>query len=55
MSGLKINFNKSEVLVVGTTKLEQTRMDNMLNCKLGNFPISYLGLSFSNNSLRALD
>jgi hypothetical protein len=35
MSGLKINFDKSEVLVMGMSVPEQRRLANLLNCKLG--------------------
>jgi hypothetical protein len=35
MSGLKINFNKSEVVVLGRDLREQTRVANLLNCRLG--------------------
>jgi hypothetical protein len=55
MSGLKINLAKSEVVVVGTTPLEQERVARLLNCRLGTFPIKYLGLPLSNKSLRASD
>jgi hypothetical protein len=34
MSGLRINFHKSEVMVLGTTNFESQRIANMLNCKL---------------------
>jgi hypothetical protein len=55
MSGLKINLPKSEVVVVGTTTLEQERVARHLNCRLGKFPIKYLGLPLSNKTLRASD
>ena len=35
LSGLRINFHKSEVMVLGSPDLEQQRIANMLNCKLG--------------------
>ena len=47
MSGLKINYHKSEVLVFGATEDEQTRVANMLNCKIGTMPMTYLGLPMS--------
>jgi hypothetical protein len=47
MSGLKINFNKSEAIAVGTTGQDWVRFANLLNCKLGKFPISYMGLPVS--------
>jgi hypothetical protein len=38
MSGLKINFDKSEVLVTGVLDEEKRRLANLLNCKLGTCP-----------------
>jgi hypothetical protein len=55
MSGLKINFDKSEVIVIGVTVQEQHRVANMLNCKLGAFPMKYLGLLVSGRPLRVAD
>jgi hypothetical protein len=55
MLGLKINFCKSEVVVVGTAPDEQEQVANLLNCRLGKFPISYLGLPVSDKTLRASD
>nr|XP_051229140.1 uncharacterized protein LOC127346942 [Lolium perenne] len=55
MSGLKLNLAKSEVVVVGTTSLEQERVARLLNCRLGKFPIRYLGLPISDKTLRASD
>jgi hypothetical protein len=51
MSGLKVNFYKSELVVVGTTKFEQVRMANLVNCNLVELPISYLGLPVSDKRL----
>ena len=39
LSGLKINFHKSEVFVFGADQSEKERMANMLNCKLGCLPM----------------
>jgi hypothetical protein len=55
MSGLKINLSKSEVVIVGTPDAERTRMANLLNCRLGAFPITYLGLPVSDKALRISD
>jgi hypothetical protein len=44
MSGLKINFNKSEVVVMGFDPEEQQWIANNLNCKLATFPVNYLGM-----------
>ena len=35
MSGLKINYHKSEVVVFGAHEEERIRVANMLNCKMG--------------------
>jgi hypothetical protein len=51
MSGLKINFHKSEVYVFGVDQVEKERMANMLNCKLGGWPLRYLGIPISDNRL----
>ena len=47
MSGLKINFDKSEVVVLGFSEEEQQRIADNLNCRLSSFPISYLGMPLS--------
>ncbi|KAE8790032.1 hypothetical protein D1007_35712 [Hordeum vulgare] len=44
MSGLKINSDKSEVVVRGFSEAEQHRIADNLNCKLASFPVSYLGM-----------
>ena len=44
MSGLKVNFDKSEVVVLGYSEAEQLRIADNLNCRLASFPISYLGM-----------
>lgn len=48
MSGMKINYEKSEVFVVGATKTEQHSIAESFNCKVGVLPIIiYLGLPVS--------
>lgn len=49
--GLKINFHKSEVFVFGAQQEEKERMANMLNCKLGELPLNYLGIPMSDKHL----
>lgn len=44
LTGLKINYHKSEVLVLGVTTEEQLRVANMLNCQVGKLPMTYLGI-----------
>uniref|UniRef100_J3LGX6 CCHC-type domain-containing protein n=1 Tax=Oryza brachyantha TaxID=4533 RepID=J3LGX6_ORYBR len=55
ISGMKINYHKSEVFSVGISPEEEQRVANMLNCNSGSFPLCYLGLSMSPNRLRADD
>jgi hypothetical protein len=55
MSGLRINFHKSEVMLLGTSPEEQQRISNILNCKLGTFPFTYLGLPIGDRALMASD
>lgn len=44
MSGMKINYQKSEVYVLGVTKEIEEEIADMLNCKVGEMPFNYLGL-----------
>jgi hypothetical protein len=44
MLGLKINFDKSEVVVMGYNPEEQQRIADNLNYRLASFPINYLGM-----------
>jgi hypothetical protein len=39
ISGLKINFAKSEVVVTGVTDLERRKVADARNCKLGSLPM----------------
>ena len=51
LSGLKINFHKSEVYVFGASQGEKEHMTNMLNCALGELPIKYLGIPVSESQI----
>jgi hypothetical protein len=55
MSGLKINFNKSEAIVTAAMEMEARRISNILNYKLVKLPMKYLGLHVSDRPLRVLD
>nr|XP_051211639.1 uncharacterized protein LOC127329136 [Lolium perenne] len=44
---MKLNFHKSEVLVLGATGEEQARVANLLNCRQGTLPFNYLGFPMS--------
>lgn len=47
MSRMKINFEKSEVFTVGLSDEEQVQAANILGCKIGIFPMTYLGMPVS--------
>ncbi|KAE8800176.1 retrotransposon unclassified [Hordeum vulgare] len=51
MSGLKINFDKSEVVVLGFSEEEQLRIADNLNCRLASFPVSYLGMPLAESRI----
>jgi hypothetical protein len=55
LSGLKINYLKSEVIVMGTPPVEQARVAQALNCKEGKFPFTYLGFPLSDSTLKMAD
>jgi hypothetical protein len=55
MSGLKINFAKSEVVVTGVTDQERQKFADALNCKLGSLPFKYLGLPVCDKPLSVAD
>ncbi|WVZ54036.1 hypothetical protein U9M48_004904 [Paspalum notatum var. saurae] len=47
MSGMRINYNKSEVYTLGVSVQEGQAIADKLNCKLGKFPMKYLGVPIS--------
>ena len=55
MSGMKINFHKSEVIVMGGQEEEQARVANLLNCQEGAFPFTYLGFTIVDRRLSIAD
>jgi hypothetical protein len=55
LSGLKINYHKSEVIVMGVDSHEQFRVAHLLNCKEGEFPFKYLGFPISDKKLTIAD
>jgi hypothetical protein len=55
MSGLKINYQKSEVFGVGLTLEQIRRVANIFNCNVGKFPMTYLGLPISMDRILSKD
>jgi hypothetical protein len=52
---MKINFHKSEVIVMGADVVEQASVARLLNCKQGKFPFTYLGFTMSDHKLTMAD
>ena len=44
MAGLKINFNKSEVIMINDEGNWGQAYAELFNCQIGLFPIKYLGV-----------
>lgn len=55
MSGMKINFAKSEAFIIGLPESESSRVADLLNCKKVAFPITHLGLPCAEKSLTESD
>lgn len=54
MSGMKINFEKSEIFTVGLSEPDQKLAAATLGCKIGVFPMKYLGMPVSINKISKL-
>ena len=52
MSGLKINFNKSEVIMISQHNEKSLMYAEMFNCATGSWPIKYLGVPVSGSSIQ---
>jgi len=44
LSGLKINFSKSEIFYFGEAKSCESQYMKLFGCNLGSFPLRYLGI-----------
>jgi hypothetical protein len=55
MSGLKINYQKSEVYALEASKEESAQIAYWLNCREGVLPMKYLGVPVSDRMLYAAD
>jgi hypothetical protein len=55
LSGLKINFDKGEVIVMGGDAEEQARVARLLNCRQGRFAFTYLGFPMTDHKLTIAD
>jgi hypothetical protein len=55
MSGLKINFEKSEIVLVGGDNNTAREYADLFNCQITLFPIKYLGVPVSASRLHVVD
>lgn len=55
MAGLKINFNKSEILTINDDEGWDIIYAGIFNCQIGSFPIKYLGVPVSPSRLHVID
>jgi len=55
MAGLKINFNKSEVVMINDEECWGQTYAEIFNCQIGSFPIKYLGVPVSPSRLHVCD
>jgi hypothetical protein len=55
MSGLKINFNKSEVLMISQDWEKAIFYAEIMNCATGEWPIKYLGVPVTSSKLHIAD
>jgi hypothetical protein len=52
LSGLKINFHKSEVFCFGNAKEFETDYITLFGCEAGSFPVRYLGIAIHHRKLK---
>jgi hypothetical protein len=55
MSGLKINYDKSEIFVLGSNQEEELKIAEMFNCNVGKLPLKYLGIMVDNKHMNVSD
>ena len=55
MSGLKVNFQKSEILTVGGDENTVNKYAKIFNYEVGSFPLKYLGMLVSYANLKSSD
>jgi hypothetical protein len=55
LSGLKINYTKSELVPLNLTQIEGLQLANIIGCKIVTLPITYLGVPLHWHKLRLKD
>jgi hypothetical protein len=51
LSALKLNMQKSEILVTQSSYKHSAKLENIIGCRAANFPLTYLSLPLSDKSL----
>jgi len=55
MSGLKTNFDKSEVIIISQDERKTLRYAELFNCSTGQWPLKYLGVPVCGSRLHIKD
>jgi hypothetical protein len=55
MSSLKINFDKSEIILVGGDNELASQYADLFNCQIGLFSMKYLGVPIAPGRLHVID
>jgi hypothetical protein len=55
MSGLKINYLKSEIVVIGGDIHTMESYSEIFNCQVGKLPMKYLGVRVTFSNLKNID
>jgi hypothetical protein len=55
LSGLKINFHKSELFCFGNAREEEQQYKHIFGCEAGSMPFKYLGVPIHYKTLRNSD
>ena len=55
LSGLKINFHKSEMFCYGAARARQTKYIQIFGCDMGSYPFRYLGIPMHQRKLMNKD
>ena len=55
LSGMKINYNKSDLLTLGISEEDKLALARCFCCNIGSFPIKYLGVPLHFNKLKRED
>jgi hypothetical protein len=55
LSGLKINFHKSEIFCYGEAKHYEQEYTTLFGCGIGSFPCKYLGIPMNHHKLHNAD